>query len=139
MIDTKSFRYGETVFKYALDVDGFVRRVAQANKKALRAAAVVVRSEARKLVGRKGSRGKHSKAGDPPFRYTGNLRRSIAVQIGRTSAWIGATRPKGAHGRLLTHGRSRGSKRGEMKPRPFARTALENVQNRLPRKWQNTF
>lgn len=140
-------------FQNAVNVKPLIRAVKKANKKALRASANEVKKEAKQIVSRKGRRGKagrdqkgrftkgaaagRSKPGKPPFRVSGNLRKSIKAQVKTTVALVGSTQPSGAHGQILKWGRRPGARGGELKPRPFMQPALQNVRNRLPDKWKN--
>lgn len=130
-------------FRFELNPKVLWRRVARADKKALREGAREVQREARNSIKRgrgavgraangrftKGSR--HSAPGNPPFEQSGKLRKSIKTSVTTRTAWIGATRPEGSHGAMLEHGTP------QMKPRSYMGPARKRVENRLPQKWRN--
>jgi len=137
-------------FQESIDVKPLLREVARANRKALSESGKEVKREAKALVKRrKGTRGRNkagrftrargggSKPGEPPSRVSGDLHRSIKYETGRTIVLVGATRPLGSHGSILTWGRKVTSKTGELRERPFMAPALERVRGRLPEKWRN--
>lgn len=135
-------------FQSYIDVQPLVREVNKARKNANREMAKAVQKEAKQLTKTRATRGRNrqgrftkggtgSKPGQPPKRRTGNLNRSIRYKIGKTVAWVGTVKPKGAHGQLMKWGRRASAKTGRLEPRPFMQPALDRVRSTLPLKWQN--
>lgn len=120
-------------FQYQLNFGKLYKRVDKAKKIALREEAKLVQKEAKRLVNKK----ERSRPGNPPGRKTGNLYKSIRYSVQKSTALVGASWPSGAHGQLLTWGRSPSSKTGAMLPRPFMQPALEKVRSQLASKWSN--
>lgn len=148
---TKPGGFLQVSFQWSVDIRPLLKQVKKANRLALRAAGNEVKKEAKGLIKKKRGRRRRNKQGrfikskggsppgGPPSRVSGNLGSSIKTKVGKTVAWVGATRPRGAHGQILTWGRSPGSRTGRMLPRPFMEPALMNVRARLPAKWANRF
>lgn len=105
-------------------------------KRRLSACAIIVASEAKRLVSTAGTgqardkRGKFkrlyganpSKPGDPPHKQTGTLRRSITWMIAGTIARVGTNLP---YGRWLELGTTK------MAARPWLRRALAMCRDRI--------
>jgi HK97 gp10 family phage protein len=71
-------------------------------------------------------KGDGSEPGDPPFRQSGRLARSVRAQ----DTYAGPTR-EAPYGRWLEHGTRK------MAARPYMAPALERMRPRIPRKWRN--
>jgi len=99
---------------------------------AIMAGGTMVQREAKLLLNQhKGHQGKfRSKAGQVPFRQTGDLGRSIQVEGARTGwgefiARVGATAPADKYGAALELGTE------NMAPRPYLRPAFDNKQKEI--------
>jgi len=99
---------------------------------AIMAGGTMVQREAKLLLNQhKGHQGKfRSKAGQVPFRQTGDLGRSIQVEGARTGwgefiARVGATAPADKYGAALELGTE------NMAPRPYLRPAFDNKKDEV--------
>jgi len=151
----KSGRFsGEGVFRMAfawsINTTALNRRIDAAEVKGWRESAKAVQREAKNLLKVKRStalertswrRGQitGSLPGEVPAYLTRNLKSSIKYSVKKKQgAWIGATRQRGPHGRLMRWGtKERSGPRGKVLPRPFMEPALQNVLPTLSPKWQN--
>ena len=101
-------------------------------EKAIMAGGTIVQRETKLLLNQnKGHQGKfRSKAGQVPFKQTGDLARSIQVEGARTGwgefiARVGATAPADEYGAALELGTE------NMAPRPYLRPAFDNKQKEI--------
>jgi hypothetical protein len=115
--------------KVEMQTGKVVDRLDRAKRRNLRRQSRDVHRRAKRLIKRRKSA---SLPGDPFHSKSGNARRSLRYKVGRSTAWIGGTMPKGAHLPLLKHGTKR------MEPRPVLEPALEASRAAMPEIWKNS-
>ena len=128
----------EVRFEIRYDWQALSAKLKEAGRKAMTGAARLVSVIAKRSIKRRGrarSSARRSSPGRPFFSVTGNAKKSIKLKVNRsgTTAWIGGTRPGGAHMSLLEHGTRR------MMPRPVMQLARQKALDAIPRKYANTF
>lgn len=117
--------------------DKFVAQLSSWVGRRSEAAATILADEIRDLIGHQGRPGYHSSPGDPPFRQSGELQRSVIVRkqaAGRVRGFLRAmslseqvyevavTAP---HGPWLEYGTSK------MEPRPFMARSVEAARSKI--------
>lgn len=117
--------------------DKFIAELSSWTAQRSEAAATMLAEEIRETIGHQGRPGYHSEPGNPPFRQSGELQRSVIVRkqdAGRIRGFLRAmslseqvyevavTAP---HGPWLEYGTSR------MEPRPFVAVTVERMRAQL--------